>query len=53
MNRCTCGHIFAEKDIGLMETAPAAYLPYEGEVYTLVCPDCGCLTDLKGSEVEL
>jgi hypothetical protein len=52
-SKCDCGHLFAEKDIGIVESAPANYYPYEGEVATFVCPDCGYLTDLKEEEVEL
>jgi acetone carboxylase gamma subunit len=52
-SKCDCGHAFAESDIGIVESAPANYYPYEGDVVTFVCPVCGYLTDLKESEVKL
>lgn len=49
-NKCDCGYHFAEKDIAVMDDSPPEYYPYEGEVYTCVCPDCGCITAILGSE---
>jgi acetone carboxylase gamma subunit len=53
INKCDCGHVFAEKDIGTVDQAGPDYYPYEGEIITFVCPDCGCITDVKESEVTL
>ena len=48
--KCDCGQVLTEKDIGIVETAPADYYPYEGEVATLICPVCGCLTTITEDE---
>ena len=45
-SKCDCGQIFTINDIGIVESAPVDYYPYEGDVVTFVCPKCGCLTDM-------
>jgi hypothetical protein len=52
-SKCDCGQLFTEKDIGIVESAPANYYPYEGDVVTFICPKCGYLTDLKEEDVDL
>ena len=48
--KCDCGQVLTVEDIGIVETAPANYYPYEGQIATLVCPKCGYLTEITEDE---
>ena len=51
MPKCeTCGTVFTEKDIGIVETAPVDYYPYEGEVYTIYCDKCGYVSQFTETD---
>jgi len=51
MSKCDCGYVFAEHNIMSIDMAGADYYPYEGEIYTFVCENCGCLTEIKESDL--
>ncbi|MCK9593939.1 MAG: hypothetical protein M0Q91_18210 [Methanoregula sp.] len=53
ITKCDCGNPLTEKDVVVMDQAGADYYPYEGEVYTFVCPVCGGITTVPGNEVKV
>ena len=52
MIKCDCGQELTEKDVCVVEQAPADYYPYEGSVYTFICPKCSYLTVLTETDIE-
>jgi hypothetical protein len=52
MIKCDCGNTLKEKDIGIIDTAPVEYYPYEGEVYTFYCPVCGYISTFKEDDIK-
>jgi hypothetical protein len=45
-------HTFTLNDEHIVETAPADYYPYEGEIITIICPVCGYMSTFKEDEID-
>lgn len=51
MPNCDCGKAFTDKDVCSVDMAGPDQYPYEGNMYLLCCPDCGCLTEIREDEI--